>query len=224
MKKIIYNLAILLCILFIYSCDDMYDIHKKYLDEGETTYLGKAYELKSFGGYERIKLAWKINADPKIEDSYIYWNNRKDSIIVPIDRSDTIMQRIIYLPEGKYQLEMINRNAKGEKSLIETVSAESYGEKYRERLYNRIISNMTTTSNGVSFKLSLEEGCVGTNFYYLDKNGEKKHLFIESNEVLIEVHDVAPGGEFKYNSLYLPEVSAIDSIPSFEDIGSFPYP
>ena len=222
MRKIIYNLAIILCVSFISSCDDMYDIHKEYLDEGETVYLGKPYELKSFGGYERIKLTWKINADPKIEDSYIYWNNRKDSIIVAIDRLDTIMQRIIDLPEGKYQLELLNRNKKGEKSLVQSVSVESYGEKYRERLYNRIISNMAVTTDGVSFKLSLEEGCVGTNFYYLDVNGETKHLFIESYEVLIEIKDVAPGGEFRYSSLYLPEVLAIDSIPSFEDIGNFP--
>lgn len=54
-------------------------IHDEYLKRGETIYIGAVDSLKSNPGNNRVRLKWQMNADPRIKDLIICWNNKKDS-------------------------------------------------------------------------------------------------------------------------------------------------
>lgn len=224
MKYLIHSIVALIFVSFIFSCDDMNDIHQKYLDEGEDVYIGYPNILTAHGGYERVQLVWKINADPKIDECCIYWNNRQDSLTVAPDRTDTVMRQIVPLPEGKYILEMVNKSQSGYRSLVSTISTESYGEAYREQLFNRVVTEQVATPRDITLTWSLEEGCVGTYMKYKNNKGEQKEVFIEGEQTTLKLDDYVLGGSFTYSSLYLPEIGAIDTIATKEDTGEFPNP
>lgn len=222
MKKYLYPLYCIVFFIFVTNCDDMYEIHRKYLDESETVYLGMPKSIKAYGGVGRIKLTWKLNDDPKIDFTNIYWNNKKDSITVEVNRIDSIIEKIIEIPEGKYQFELINRSKDGHKSLPVSLSAESFGDEYKERLYNRVISNIIVGSQIVTFNINIEEECMGTYFTYLNSSGQNEYIFIEPQDTEIEIADFLIGGNYSHYSLYLPQQNAIDTIITFPEIGNFP--
>ncbi|MDR2038690.1 MAG: discoidin domain-containing protein [Bacteroidales bacterium] len=212
MKYLIYSTIVFISACLIVSCDDMYDIHQKYLDEGEEVYIGYPDIVAANGGFERIQLIWKLNADPKIAECCIYWNDREDSLTVPVNRTDTAMIQIIPLPEGKYIMEMVNKSRDGYCSLFNTVSVESYGEIYRKGLYNRLVTSQVAAENNITLQWSLEEGCVGTKMSYINKNGQEKEVFIKADQTTLVLDDYVSGGAFSYVSLFVPETSAIDTI------------
>lgn len=149
MNKI--HIYIWLCIslfsLFLIQCNDGDELYKRYIDEGEKIYLGKTDSLVALSGIGRIKLKWYVNADPKIEETVIYWNMRQDSVVKSFHRTEQGKQAdslfIEDLLEGIYTFELINRNKSGYRSLASSVQGEVYGETFISGLKNRIISAMT---------------------------------------------------------------------------------
>lgn len=146
MKKnnIINILWISLVSLLFIQCDD--NLYQNYIDEGEKTYLGKTDSLKAMSGIGRIKLKWYVNADPKIEQTVIYWNMRQDSVVKSFIRTVNGKQAdsliIENLAEGIYSFELFNRNSKGDRSLISSVQGEAFGDNYIATLNNRLVTSM----------------------------------------------------------------------------------
>ena len=97
MKKILEILKAILSVLiitsFVTSCDSMNDIQSKFADQDEQVYLGKVDSIRAFPGFGRAKITWYIGADPKIEQTVIYWNMRSDSIIKDFVRTGSGLQR-----------------------------------------------------------------------------------------------------------------------------------
>jgi hypothetical protein len=173
-------------------------------------------------GYGRIQLEWKLNADPRIDQSCIYWNNRADSMIVTVDRTVPMMKQLITLPEGKYILEIVNKSKDGYRSLTGTISGESYGETYKAALYNRAITDASATPTKATLTWAPEEGCVGVNMSYTNRDGQPATVFIESDQTVLELDDFVAGATYTYSSLYVPESGAVDTIASNEATGTFP--
>ena len=69
-----FLIALPLIMLWMASCDDMNSIHQKYYDWGEDIYTGVVDSLKAYGGYEKVKFNWELNADPRITKTVIFWN------------------------------------------------------------------------------------------------------------------------------------------------------
>ena len=123
----------LLFAALLVSCDGMNDIHQKYIDAGEQVYLGKTDSVQAFAGEGSVKLTWYATGDPKVETTVIFWNMRKDSIERPFVRKHDGVQKdsvTIYLPEGTYIFELVNKNSRGERSLPVTVQGRSLAAMY----------------------------------------------------------------------------------------------
>ena len=132
------------------SCDDMNDIQSEYADRDERVYLGKVDSLKAFPGFGRAKITWYITADPKIEQTVIYWNERTDSLVKNVSRTSSGVMKdsiiIENLPEGSTLFEFRNMNSKGEYSLYTSVTATSWGVRQglRARRLTSTIFNSRT--------------------------------------------------------------------------------
>lgn len=149
MRKIYIYLWIWISLssLLLIQCNDSDELYKEFIDEGETIYLGRTDSLITFSGIGRIQLKWYVNADPKIEETVIYWNMRQDSVVKSFQRTEKGIQAdslfIEGLPEGVYTFELFNRNKSGYRSLISSVQGEVFGETLISGLKNRTISSMT---------------------------------------------------------------------------------
>lgn len=152
MKKtnILFFILLTLSSLWFIQCDDMDNLYRDYIDQGERIYLGKPDSLIAMSGVGRIKLKWCVNADPKIEETIVYWNLRQDSVVKTFQRDKKGIQAdsliIENLAEGLYTFELFNRNKRGERSLMSTVQGQVYGENYIATLKNRTVTSMQILS------------------------------------------------------------------------------
>ncbi|GHV38186.1 chitobiase [Bacteroidia bacterium] len=204
------------------ACGDLYETHEKYLKMGEETYVGRADSLQANGGFNRVELKWKLNVDPKISKCVITWNGCQQPVEVAVDRPGSWMSKIIDITENKYIFKIVVMSDSGKESLVQTVSGESYGTEYQSRLPQKGISSILATPAGTTISWLQEEGCVGVNLSYTNKEGTKKTVFVEGNATSTLIDDFVPGSEFTMSSLFKPETNAIDNIASLPKTLSFP--
>ena len=199
------------------GCDSMSDNYQQYLDRGETIYIGKADSLKVFPGRERLKLTWQLNADPKLKECLIYWNDKQDSVVVPIERTTTgrfTMEKILApMKEQGYVFQVRTRDMYGNVSLMTEKSGTCYGENYESSLLPRAIIAQEAIEEQVVISWGNVDELVGVELKYKDRQGEDKTLLIKPEETETVIADYVPGGDFTYTTLYLPE-ECIDTLYS----------
>ncbi|PWG78180.1 DUF4998 domain-containing protein [Pararcticibacter amylolyticus] len=132
-------------LLICQGCDKMEDSYKQYLEGGELIYPGKADSLKAFPGKNRVKLRWLIVSDPKVVGAKVYWNNKSDSVNVPIRKTsstDTISVIIPGMEEGLYTFDVYTYDAAGHRSVGSQVIGEAYGASFQNTLANRLVKSV----------------------------------------------------------------------------------
>lgn len=204
------------------ACGDLYETHEEYLKMGEETYIGLASNLEANGGFNRIELKWELNADPRISTCVITWSDSEKPLEFAADRSEEFMSKIIDLPEGKYIFQVVIKSDSGKESLPQTVSGEVYGANYQSRLPQRGTKSVKNTVEGITIQWAPEEGCVGVNLIYTDKDGNEQKLLVPGDEETTIIPDAVPGSEYVQTSLFKPEVNAIDNIESLPSTKVFP--
>ncbi len=225
MKKIIILFVWSLSAALISSCDKMNDIHQKYVDMGDRVYLGKTDSLIGFSGVGRVKLVWYANADPKLETTVIYWNTRRDSIEKPFKREQNGVQKdsviIEGLPEGLNFFELVNKNQRGERSLMTSVEVRSYGDTYASGLKARPVTKMlctgfnpTTQSSTIKIVWGdVPMGSVNTKLAYKKRTtGEVVVLDVSGTETETTLTDVGNRLEHPDDILYVSSVYAPDGL------------
>lgn len=224
MKKINKIVSGILGLLGIFllttSCDNMNDIQGKYADVEEQIYLGKVDTIKSWPGLKRAKITWYIGADPKIEQTIIYWNMRKDSIVKDFVRNTPGVQRdsiiVENLSEGTQLFEFRNINSRGNTSLYSSASVTSWGESFAKKLYARSITSQVYDFNSLMFNLSLSNTFRGDSVVYsqlrfTDIHGAENNIRIDRVTTSLVLTDFPEGGEFQFRTaFFLP--TGIDTI------------
>lgn len=152
-KKIRICVPVLLSLLFLtVACDDMNSIHQKYFDRGITIHTGTVEWLRAYPGLERVRLAWFINADPRITKTVIFWNNRADSVVVDVNRTHSgfipMYHDLEGLQEGFILFEVITRDNYGHFSMPQDVTAQVFGDVHVQSLRNRGVADIRKRGDG----------------------------------------------------------------------------
>lgn len=230
MKKLnIAHFAIsffLVAYLFVMpSCSKMNDTQAKFADRGEHIYLGKVDSIQSFPGLKRAKLTWYIGSDPRIDQTIIYWNNRRDSLIVDFNRSIPGVQKdsviIDSLPEGTFLFEFRNINKKGESSLYSSASVTIWGSTFADGLHRRIINDFDFNNDQKTYTFGLSptvqgDGVVYSQMVYSDMQGIKHTIRIATDTDKVELDNFPAGGELLFTSAFNPP-GGIDTIYTDND-------
>lgn len=214
-----FLIAMPLFMLWIASCDDMNSIHQKYYDWGEDIYTGVVDSLKAYGGYERVKFDWELNADPRITKTVIFWNQREDSVVMNINRMQSGRLQMTYqlenLSEGDYIFEFITRDDKGHFSMSKEVVVQIYGESYAQMLRNRQVSSISHREDGSMFiqwnPISNVEMQYVTIKY--ETHGVEQSLRVENDDTETVLTGLDTGDKIRVSTTYLPE-DALDELHS----------
>lgn len=221
-NKIVSGTLGLLGIIFLAtSCENMNDIQSKYANLEEQTYLGKVDSIKSYPGLNRAKITWYIGADPKIEQTIIYWNMRKDSIVrdfvrtTPGAQKDSII--VENLSEGTQLFEFRNINSKGKTSLYSSASVTSWGEKFANKLMARSITSQVYVFDSLKFKLSLSKTFSGDSVVYsqvrfTNSQGAANNVRINRATNSLVLTDFPQGGELQFRTAFFLPKLGIDTI------------
>lgn len=224
MKKISKIIPLIIsiwaCLFILPSCDKMDDIQSEYASREEGVYLGKVDSIKYFPGFGRAKITWYIGADPKIDQTVIYWNMRKDSIVKDFVRKGSGLQRdsviLEDLPEGTTLFEFRNINKEGETSLYSSASITVWGAEFASSLYGRDLTAFDFNYPENLYTLELSESVPNENvsysqIVYTDLDGQEKTLKIKPEEVSVELPNFPDGGEFQFRTVFFP-TQGIDTV------------
>ncbi|MFD2832815.1 DUF4998 domain-containing protein [Gramella sp. AN32] len=210
-----YFLILLLLILSLinFSCNS--DDNQLLLNNSQQS-LGHIKSLVILSGENRVMVKGVID-DPKVSELKIYWNDKSDSVVVPINTSneiDSVEAIIDNLQEKLYIFEVQTFNEEGLSSKIVTGGAEAFGSDYANSLENRsvVFSKLNDNTLDITFaQANANSGIIGTEFYYANTEDENKELFIAKNEVIVSISDFKIGSTYRYRTAFVPSTVAMDT-------------
>ena len=211
-------------LLFMAACSKMDDYKDTFLTGGEIQYTGKADSVKFHSGYNRAQLSWLILSDPKVTRAKVYWNYRKDSAEINIQRTsgvDTIRLMINNLAEGTYNFEIFTYDKTGHSSIPATVTGKVYGERYEATLLNRGI-DMGSSSvfpimppyHGAVLvwrSYNSTDGIISMQLKYKDEDNIEQTVVTPAEAASTMLMKYVPASTIEYRTLYKPDSLAIDT-------------
>jgi len=210
------GLAILL-VSIISSCAKM-DDYKKFTKDGEISYTGKLDSVKINSGRYRVLLNGLFLADPKVKKCVVYWNNRVDSIVIPVTRTtnvDTLKLFINNITEGVQNFIIYTYDDAGNKSIPVYKTGRVYGDRYQSTLTNRGINSAFTNEGGVSTiewgGMDRVSGVFATEMTYTDNSNVEKTVRIPIDVNNYTIPNFKEKGTIKYRTLFLPDTLSIDT-------------
>lgn len=211
--KSVFPVLAFISLLFAASCSDM-DDYLKYTDGKEKLYTGKVDSVKFRSGDNRIVFQGLLIADPKIVKVKVYWNMRNDSLIMDINRSVGIDTLDVSLPlsEGTYNFEVFTFDSDGNSSIAVNASGTSYGNDYKESLYNRVVKKAEKIGSDVTVDwYNGDETSPFTRIYYTDQGGEERIVDVRPSEKQTILSNYKEYTKFKMQTYFLPDEFAIDT-------------
>lgn len=208
---------LLFCILSIFaiSCGNLESTYSEFLESGEKIYPGKIDTIVVHSGYKRIKLSLLLNSDPTITRSVVFWNNKRDSVEVPINRSqniDTVNVIISDLEEGIYTFEALNYDSEGNKSILIEIIGEVYGDVYRSTLLDRIVKNVSYDGKDLLLEWDAsDETAIGQQITFFDNAGNIKEVYSPVREDSTMLNGINIHRGFSYTTIYMPDSLSIDT-------------
>src|SRR3546814_225257 len=212
-NRFIYALGF--CAAILASCGEMDEIHRDFYEDGEIIYPGKADSLKAYPGRYRLGLSWLILADPKATRAKIFWNNRQDSLemdMVRTSHTDTVEVMFENLEEKAYTFEVFTFDNAGNQSVRSEVLGIVYGDVYEQTLLRHTIRSLAVVKGKLAIEwMDPEEGVVGDEIRYVDKNGVSQQVFAPATADSTWLPGFVPGQSFEFRTLFLPDSLAIDT-------------
>lgn len=200
---------------FILACNKMDYTYKNFLKDGDIIYPGKPDSIQVFPGYKRIKLTWLLTSDPSIVMSRVYWNDKADSVNVPVTRgkgTDTISVIIDSLEEGFYNFNIYTYDKNGNSSVSADTIGQVFGDVYAASLHNRIIKKVYWDDDSAFiFWYNPSQGAVNTEITYKDNMGTTQQKVITGNDTAITLPNFRLHDGFSYRTGYMPDSLSIDT-------------
>lgn len=205
----------------LWSCTNMDEGYNEFTKGGEVSYTGKIDSLHIYAGKNRVNVKGLIISDPKVTEVRVFWNSRKDSVVVPIIRTsgvDVLNVIIDGLEENIYNFEVRTYDKLGNESIPVFKIGNAYGQRYEATLLAAIMNRNIATgiSNGATLNGTLESLNDFTNkssytiLTYTATDNTEKQLVIQSKQSSFTITDYKSGTDVKYKTAYQPEVGAID--------------
>ncbi len=173
LKQIFSIVGVLLIALT--ACEDMNDMHEKWMQEGERNYVGKIDSVFTVSGDERINFNCYLS-DQRVEFVTLKWSElgiaKEVRVPVPRHESDEVFSFIVgeneTINEGDYTFTMISDDDNGTNSIDLNTIGKVYGEQYRSGLNNRLVTGFELTDNGIylEFSNALNSADKGIELYY----------------------------------------------------------
>ncbi|WP_082458660.1 DUF4998 domain-containing protein [Pedobacter sp. Leaf216] len=212
------KLAFMVILAGVYFSCTKSDDYKKFTEQGEISYTGKLDSVKIMSGSNRVYIRGLFLSDPKVTQCKIFWNNRADSVIIPVKKKyaiDTLKYFVENVKEGVQNFEIYTYDGIGNKSIPVYKTGRSYGARYQASLFNRPIESAFTDASGAT-KISWQgmdrlTGVFATEVEYTNLNNVLKKIRTKIDETTTAIADIKPGTNLRYRTLFLPDTVSIDT-------------
>lgn len=214
--RLVTGFAVILFLLA--GCTEMDHTYEEFWKDGERVYPAPADSVKVYPGKNRIGLSWLILSDPKVNRATIYWDNKNDSIEIPIEatgRANAVNVMLNDMEERSYAFTIYTYDEKGNKSIPVNAVGSAYGDLYINSLLTRIVENATFLNDTliVDWGDAMDETSMGEEISYLDTMGNSQVIKVSPavESTIITDFNFEAGPDITYRSAYLPNTMAIDT-------------
>jgi hypothetical protein len=203
------------------SCEKA-DKYKEFVKDGEISYIGKLDSVKVYSGKNRVMIKGMITSDPKIVECRVFWNNKKDSLVIPVTKemiADTIHRFVNITNEGFQNFVIYTYDAAGNRSIPVNTSGRTYGSRYQAGLTNRDITDAKTDeTTGITtvnwLGMDRLTGVFATDITYTKLNNQSATVRIPIDSSRIALKDFKYGSTINYKTLFLPDTISVDTFYS----------
>lgn len=215
-RNIIY---ICLLMALLTACSKSDDYKDRFITNGgEIIYVGKIDSLRIKSGNRRVLVSGLISPDPKVTFCRIYWDNKADSVSVPVvhsGKADSLNYILTGLKEGRHTFDLITFDASGNRSVTVSASGAVYGERYEASLVNRpVLSGELLASGNASIawgEFDLSSGARASVISYTKTDGSTAVVTSKVTENTTVLPAFKPGTKYSYRTMYLPDSASIDT-------------
>ncbi|GGH21387.1 hypothetical protein GCM10011418_27200 [Sphingobacterium alkalisoli] len=195
------------------------DDWKKYVEEGEISYTGKLDSLRIYSGKNRVKIEGLFISDPKVIECRVFWNGRKDSVSIPVNRTqntDTLRLMLENMTENVHNFEVVTFDTEGNKSITVYGIGNVYGERYQQSIFNRPIANNSLKAYDNTFTATFGNvdrtlGIFATEIRYVDTEGVNQTIRLDIDDKDVALTNVKIDESMSFRSLYLPDTLCLDT-------------
>ncbi|MDP4277217.1 MAG: DUF4998 domain-containing protein [Bacteroidota bacterium] len=229
MKNIRWQTLITLIavLLITAACSDITDTQRKYLDRGETSYVGRMDSVVALGGKGRVVILAKNTYLRTATKCIIKWvdyqgaTSEKTFTIKDCISGDYTRMTIDSLPEGDYDFYVYNMDDWGNKSLTVDCHGSSYGDTYASIQPKIAVSSITVDDNNTAqIIMTSSKMAVKYRLTYQGDNNEEKTIEVNSTGGKITIPNwgdfenlnlkvttyILPSDKAGIDTLVLPEV------------------
>lgn len=208
--------ALVLMMIVQVACTPM-DDYKKFITEKEIQYPGRIDSVIVNSGDGRVIVNGLFIADPKVNLCRIFWNNKQDSVEIPVVRTngvDTLRQEI-KVSENVYSFVIHTYDAEGNRSVPVFATGESYGQNYKQSIVNRLVDGRALAEGNKLtinwYDIDKTMGPLGTEVSYTNTKGAIKTVYLPVNEKVLEITDYKAESSYSYRTLYVPDTLCVDT-------------
>lgn len=220
-----------LVLLSFFSCNkSMTDYRNDYLKGGEKVYPGKPINVTAYPGNGRILLKWNPSPDPSITAYKIYWNNKRDSLVVnavDITSNGEVNVFVNGVDDYIYTFHIHSLDAKGNISAPYEINyVRAYADLYTSNLSNRkLFGSVLTTSNILTLYFNeIDTTNINTQILYSRTNGTTGTVYLPQGMNKLTISDYQPNTHFYYASSFKPVSNAVDTFwVNKRDTATLPY-
>ncbi len=188
--------------------------YKDFIESNGHVYPQRADSLKTYPGYNKLRMKWLKPKSPRVIYSMVYWNNYQDSMKVELKSfTDTITVDILNLNEYTYTFYIKNYDVEGNVSIPTEAVGTPYGENYLVTVNDRTYSSATrsSTNEGNINWGPVTNDLIYTEIKYQNLAGKISTIKVNADDNFTNIPNIKPGVKFEYRSVFLP-IKGIDTI------------
>lgn len=227
-KKLQTLIGLIAILLSVVACSDITDTQRKYLDLGETSYVGKMDSVIALGGKGRVVIVAKNTYLRTATKCVIKWVDFQGvSSEKPFEIKDYISGNytripIDGLPEGDYDFYIYTMDDWGNKSLTVECHGSSYGTEYARVQPKIAVSAITVDDNNTAqITMSTSKMAVKFRLTYQGDNNEEKTMDVNGTGGKLTIPNwgdfdhlklkvityILPSDKLGVDTLVLPEIT-----------------
>ena len=215
-KSLIAFLLVGLTLCLLAACSKMSANYDPFLAGGEHLYSKRPDSIQVFPGHDRVALSWLLIEAPRVTRCVVYWSNKSDSLIVPVQAAsgtDSVHVIIDNLKDGIYTFEIYSYDASGNPSIVEAINGQVYGDIYVGNLLNRNIQSAAITAGlpRIAWADEPDTTVLGEQIQYRDASGMLHTQWVPLDELVTRLPEAPQGDSIRYRTAFKPVTSSIDT-------------
>ncbi|MDR0574813.1 MAG: discoidin domain-containing protein [Tannerella sp.] len=207
------------CILAgsLFACSSMDHTYRDFWKDGELIYPAPVDSVKVFPGKNRIGFEWQILADPNIVSAKMYWNNKNDSMIFPIETNgqDYVAGVMLEnLKEATYAFTIYTYDVDGNRSIPREATGKAYGKTYENSLLPRIVKDAYYENNFLTVVWGdpVDTTSYGSELTYATTENDLHTIQIAADADTVRINNYNnESGTIEYRTAFVPTPMALDT-------------